>query len=29
MTAPGLTAGLTPAEREAVFAGTATAIYGL
>jgi L-fuconolactonase len=24
-----LTAGLTPAEREAVFAGTATAIYGL
>ena len=24
-----LTAGLTPAEREAVFAGTATAVYGL
>jgi L-fuconolactonase len=24
-----LTPGLTPAEREAVFAGTATSVYGL
>jgi L-fuconolactonase len=27
--ARGLTAGLSPAEREAVFAGTATSVYGL